>query len=141
MTFMEIGTTLKPQPIIDDDNREFWTGCERGELILQRCEGCGAFRYFPGAVCPACSSLEFHWEAVSGRGTVYTYTVVHRAPSPIFAADVPYVYAVVELEEGVMMPTNIVDVDPEQVRIDMPVRVRFRETNPGVHIPVFAPES
>jgi len=129
----------RPMPIIDDDNRAFWDGCKNRRLLLQRCDACAAYRYYPGAICPSCGSLEFSWKDITGEGTVYTFSVVYRAATPAFAEDVPYVYAVVELKEGPMMPTNVVGIEPENVRIGMPVRVTFREITPDVVLPVFQP--
>ena len=129
----------KPLPVIDDDNREFWESCRRHEMRLQRCDSCDYWRYYPAPVCPECSSFEHTWKPVSGRGTVYTFSVVHRPPSPAFADDLPYVYAVVELAEGPMMSTNIVGVAPEEVRIGMPVVVTYDEVTPEVTLPKFRP--
>jgi uncharacterized OB-fold protein len=134
-----VDETIRPTPIIDNDNRPFWAACLSHQLVLQQCDDCRTVRYYPGAICIHCSSPDFRWVEVSGRGTVYTYSIVYRAPSPAFAADVPYVYAVVELAEVPMMPTNIIDIAPEAVRIGMPVTVAFRDVSPEVTLPVFKP--
>ena len=90
----------KPMPIIDDDNAEFWESCKRHQMSLQKCSDCGYWRYYPSPICHKCSSFNFNWKTVSGKATVWTYSIVYRPPSPAFADDVPYVYAVVELDEG-----------------------------------------
>jgi uncharacterized OB-fold protein len=132
-------------PEIDADNERFWASCDDHAMELQRCARCGRYRYFPSPVCPGCSSTAATWLPVSGRATVFTYSVLHRPASPAYAEDVPYVYAVVELEEGPMMPTNLVEFDLPPViagKVDLiarPVEVRYHELVPGVTLPVFAP--
>ena len=131
----------RPLPIIDEDNHEFWESCRRHAMTLQRCGSCSAMRYYPAPVCSVCGSLEFSWEAVSGNAVVYTYSVVRRPPSPAFKDEVPYVYAIVELEEGPMMPTNIVGVAVDDVSIGMAVVLTYRDMNDEITLPVFTPES
>ncbi|MFT3866708.1 MAG: OB-fold domain-containing protein [Solirubrobacterales bacterium] len=129
----------KPLPFFDADNLPFWESCREHAMRLQECAECGFLRYYPGPVCPECSSRECRWAAVAGTGTVYTFSVVERPASPAFAADVPYVYAVVELDEGPMMPTNVVDVDPAEVTIGMRVEIAYRDVTPEVTLPAFRP--
>jgi uncharacterized OB-fold protein len=138
---MQSDSPPRPLPIVDDDNREFWESCARHEMVLQRCDECRAWRYYPVPVCSSCGSFAFRWERVSGAATVYTYSVVERAPSPAFQPELPYVYAVVELAEGPMMPTNIVNVAPSDVSIGMPVQLTYRDLGDGVTLPVFEPGS
>jgi uncharacterized OB-fold protein len=130
---------MRPLPIIDDDNRPFWEGCKNRKLLLQQCDACSAYRYYPGAVCSNCGALEHTWKETTGQGSVYTFSVVYRAASPAFIEDVPYVYAIIELKEGPMFPTNIVGIDPKKVHIGMPVRVDFRQITPEITLPVFGP--
>lgn len=132
-------TNQRPLPIIDDDNRRFWESCKEHAMELQRCRDCTSFRYYPTPVCDRCTSFAFDWRPVSGRGTVYTFAVVHRAPSEAFLADVPYVYAVVELAEGPMMTTNVVGITPDDVRIGMPVEVVYADVTPEITLARFAP--
>jgi uncharacterized OB-fold protein len=129
----------KALPEIDEDNAEFFDSCRNHAMKLQRCLGCDTFRYYPSAVCPMCQSFAFEWHEVSGDASVYTFTVVHRPPSDAWAADVPYVYALVQLEEGPMMPTNVIGCDPSEVGIGMPVRVVYRDATDEITIPLFAP--
>ncbi len=135
-TTTEYARTL---PTIDADNQEFWASCKRHDMHLQRCSRCGTWRYFPAPVCPECSSLEYRWQPASGWGTLFTYSVVYRPPSTAWVDAVPYVYAVVELDEGPMMPTNIVGIPPEQVRGGMRVRVTYDDVTPDVTLPKFQP--
>jgi uncharacterized OB-fold protein len=125
-------------PVVTPLTEAFWTGGARGELRIQRCRTCGRHLHPPGPVCRVCLSRELTAEVVSGRGTVHTFTVNHQAWRPDL--DEPYVIAVVELVDapGVRLLTNIVDCDPEDVVIGLPVRVRF-EDHGDVHLPLFVP--
>ncbi|MGE3690117.1 MAG: Zn-ribbon domain-containing OB-fold protein [Novosphingobium sp.] len=128
----------KPVPEISELNREYFEGCMEGELRVRTCNACGARFRFAHALCPQCWSADMSWERVSGRATVSHFTVVHQAPVPAFQAESPYVLAMVELDEGVRMMTNIVGCDPESVIIGMKVAVGF-EARGDLLIPVFAP--
>jgi uncharacterized OB-fold protein/acyl dehydratase len=112
----------RPRPAITHDNRFFWEGIDAGRLLIQRCR-CGALRHPPGPMCPTCHSLE--WDAVeaSGRGTVYSYVVAHHPAIPPF--EYPNLIVLVALEEGTRIVSNLVGVEPDAVRIGMPVRARF----------------
>ncbi|MBO9695345.1 MAG: Zn-ribbon domain-containing OB-fold protein [Sphingopyxis sp.] len=112
---------LAPQPT--PLSAPFWEGTRTGELRLQQCDDCGGWRWTPQILCTHCYSPHFGWEAASGRGKIYSFTTVHRPPVPTFIA--PYVVAVVELDEGPLMLTRIVDVSPETVAIDMRVKVKL----------------
>ena len=129
----------KPLPRIDEESKGFWEACQRHELYLQRCGDCGAFRYYPRALCPSCLSDRIEWVRSSGQGTIYTFTVVYQNLAPGFRDELPYVLAYVELEEGVRMLTNIVGCPPEAVRIGMPVEVIFEDVTPAVTLPKFKP--
>jgi len=129
----------KPLPTITAESRPFWEGCARRQLLVQRCRACGARQHYPRGICASCWSNDLEWQASSGRGTVYTFTVTHRTQARGFKDEVPYVVAWVELEEGVQLLTNIVGCDPSRVAIGMPVQVTFEEAAPGVSIPHFTP--
>ncbi len=129
----------RPLPRVDEESRGFWEAARRHELVVQRCRSCGAFRYHPRGVCPACLSDDTEWVRSSGRGEIYSFTVTRQNQAPAFAARVPYVLAYVVLEEGVQVLTNIVDCDPEAVRIGMPVEVTFEDLNDEISLPVFRP--
>jgi uncharacterized OB-fold protein len=134
-------TTLlpSPAPYQSPDNQEFWAATGEGRLLLRRCEQCQSFIWYPRPFCPACGSLRTSWERACGRGTVYTFTVVHRSMIPGYRDVVPYVVAYVELAEGPRVMTNIVDVDPAEVTIGMPVSVVFTDTGEGCALYRFAP--
>ena len=129
----------RPLPRLDEESRGFWEAARRHQLVVQRCRSCGAFRYHPRAVCPACLSDDTEWVRASGRGEIYTFTVTRQNQAPAFAARVPYVLAYVLLDEGVQVLTNIVDCDPEAVRIGMSVEVTFEDLNDEISLPVFRP--
>jgi uncharacterized OB-fold protein len=127
----------KPLPRIDEESRGFWEALARHELYVQRCRACGTTRYYPRAVCPQCLSSDTAWVRCSGRGRVYSFTVTHQNQAPGFRDELPYVLAIVELDEGVRMMTNIVDTTPEQVRIGMEVEVVFDDVTPEVTLAKF----
>ena len=112
----------KPFPLPDADTAPFWDAVTAGRLDVQRCQSCGRHVFYPRSLCPHCGGADLEWVTVSGRGTVYSYTVVHRAPAE-FEAEAPYVVALVELEEGVRMLTRLIDVEPAAVGVGMPVEV------------------
>lgn len=99
-------------------------GWQRGELRVQRCEACDALQFPPRAVCLACGSTALAWTVVPPRGTIHTFTIVHRAPTPAFKARVPYAIALVDLAPGVRMMMNV-EGDPASFAIDAPVRIGF----------------
>ncbi len=127
----------KPLPKPTPTSRPFWEAARLHELSLQRCAACTAYIYYPRARCPHCFSDRLGWERVSGRGKVYSYTVVRRASSRSFA-DQPYVLAIVELNEGPRMTTNIV-AEPHNVKVGMPVVVHFDDVTPEHTLVKFKP--
>jgi hypothetical protein len=129
----------KPLPRVDEESRGYWEALARHELYLQRCRDCGRLRFYPRALCPACLSSATEWVRSSGRGTVWTFTVTHQNQAPGFREELPYVLAVVELEEGVRMMTNVVCCAPEAVRIGMRVEVVFEDVTPEITLPKFRP--
>lgn len=115
-------------PAIDWESRAYWEGAGRGELVLQRCRACQTVQHRPRGLCATCLSDDIEHFVASGRGTVYTYSVVRQNQMPAFAPAVPYVVSYVELEEGPQLLTNIVDCDPDDVSIGMTVKVDFVPT-------------
>jgi uncharacterized protein len=136
-------TSNFPSPIPDFDAEEFWAGCNRGELMMQRCAACRKFRWLPRPMCPFCNSLDREWVKTSGRGKVYSYTVITHPVHPAAVSRVPYNVAQVQLEEDpdLILVTNLVALKNEEIRIDMPVQVVFEEHEPGVKLPKFKPAS
>ena len=129
----------KPLPKPSPESRPFGEGCREGRLLAQRCSGCGRLRFPPKAICPHCLSREATWEQMSGRGTVFTFTVFRRLYHPGFAGELPYAVALVELDEGPRILSNIVNADPEAVHCGMRVRVRFERATDEITLPKFEP--
>jgi uncharacterized OB-fold protein/acyl dehydratase len=127
----------RPRPAISDDTRFFWEGVERGELLVQRCAACGELRHPPRPMCPRCRSLD--WDAVraSGRGTVHSYVVPHHPRLPAFPER--YVVALVDLEEGTRLVTNLIGVAPEDVCIGMAVELECTMVDDELVLPLFRP--
>lgn len=127
----------KPLPTITDENREFWEGAKRGKLRMQKCQECGHIRYPISHVCPKCLSYYFAWADLSGRGEVFSYVVFHQLYNKAFEKDIPYNVALVQLEEGPRMYSNIVGVDNDAVKIGDKVEAVFEPATPEVTIPRF----
>jgi len=128
---------VRPLPLMEGLAKQFYDWCGQGELRFQRCARCGAFRHIPRELCAECGSFDWEWARSSGKGTVFTYTVVARALHPAFLNATPYAAVIVELEEGVRILSNVVDCPPEQMRIGMPVHVDFEKQSDSVTLPVF----
>ncbi len=128
---------LKPVPTPSKISAPFWAAARRHKLVLQRCERCRAFIYYPRPRCPECLDDRLTWEEATGRGTVYSFTVVRRAASRAFS-DAPYILAIVELEEGPHITTNILAA-PEAVRIGMKVTAYFDDVTPECTLVKFKP--
>ena len=135
MTMLAALASISP----DDVTRPFWDACRRRELRLQRCTGCGAFRQPPSPGCPHCGSSGCDWPLLSGRGTVFSYTVVHHAAVPPLAAEVPYNVVVVELDEapGARLISNLLDVAPGDVQVGLRVELSWDEVSADVILPRF----
>jgi uncharacterized OB-fold protein len=131
----------RPLPSADPGTAPYWEGAGQHKLLLPRCAACGEVHFYPRSLCPHCGSDELHWIEACGRGRVYSFTVVHRPPSPAFKARVPYVVAVVALEEGPHLMTNIGGCAPDRVHIDMPVQVAWEDVAPEHTLPYFVPAS
>lgn len=129
----------KPVPTPDHVTGEFWDAARNHELLVQHCRDCGAYQVLPQSCCRSCLSDRIEWVEATGKGTIYSYTVVHRPPSRKFEEDVPYTVALVELDEGVRMMSNIVEIEPQDVRVGMEVEVVFEEIGPGISLPKFRP--
>lgn len=127
----------KPLPKPTATSHPFWDAAKAHRLQLQQCSGCKAFIYYPRDRCPYCLSENLEWKPVSGKGHVYSYTVVRRASTRSFA-DKPYVLAIVELDEGPHMTTNV-EATPESVKVGMPVTVCFDDVTPDRTLVKFKP--
>ena len=130
----------KPLPAVTDLNRPFWEGLGQGELRLQRCRGCGHHRYPIASVCPRCLNAESEWVRLSGRGKVFSYVIFHQVYHEAFRADAPYNVALIQLDEGPFMFSNVVEVPNAAIRCDMPVTVVFDPVTDTITLPRFRPQ-
>lgn len=130
----------KPLPVPDADSAPYWDGCKAHQLLLQRCDHCSVFRFPASPTCPNCSSELATWVRSSGQGKVFSWIVVrHPVPADVYGADVPYTIALIELEEGVRMASNVLGCEPEAVYAGMPVSVHFEDVTPEISLPKFKP--
>lgn len=128
----------RPLPQPDAETAFFWEGTSRRALLILRCDACGTYVHYPRPACHACGARALTPTSVSGRGTVHTFTVTHR---PVPGFDPPFVVTIVELEEqpGLRMVSNLIGLEPDDVRIGMPVEVAFQPAAEDVWLPVFRP--
>jgi len=124
-----------PLPRPTELSQVHWDGCREGKLRVQRCRSCATYVFIPQPCCTHCQSTALAWVETSGRGVVYSYTVVHRAPRPQFSA--PYIVAIVAMEEGWHMLSNVVDCAPQDMAIGLAVTVRFKRMNDEITLPYF----
>lgn len=129
----------KPLPVITNESSPFWEGCRQGQLRLQYCEQCQHYQFYPRLYCMQCSAKTVQWRDVSGRGVVYSYTIIHLNKAPAFVNDTPYTVVIVQLEEGPRILSNIVDIALTDVRVDLPVTVVFDTINEQITLPRFRP--
>lgn len=123
-------------PLRDADSAPFWDAVEHGRLIAQYCANCGSYVFYPRSLCPHCHACDLEWRDLQGTGSIYSYTTSRLAPGPDFEGEVPYVVALIELDEGIRMMSNVVDVEPEGVRCGDRVEVVFRDVE-GQILPQF----
>ena len=121
-----------PAPEANLETRPFWEAAAKGRLLIGKCTSCSKPHYYPRAICPLCGSDATELVQASGRGTVYSYSVMRRVP-------VPYALAYVTLDEGVTMMTNIVDCDLDAIRVGQRVQLVFKPTEGGPPVPMFTP--
>lgn len=133
------GAAPPPSP----EGAPFWAAARRGELVLPRCANCEQFFFYPRTGCPGCGSRDVAWERVSGRGRVYAFCIHYQSDLSALHDRVPFVTAIVELDEGPRLPTMLVEVEPspEAMRCDLTVEVAFTELADGSVVPVFRPEA
>lgn len=132
----------KPLPDIHDRlNAPYWQAAKRHELSMQRCPRCGFVRFPAAKFCPECLEENDEWVTLSGRGTVWSFGVYHHVFNRTFAEDIPYNVALVELEEGPRLITNIVGIPNEEITIGMPVEVAFDDVTDEVTLVKFRPAS
>ena len=128
-------------PQIDDFTQEWWDAAADNRLLIRRCNACGAAHYYPRPFCPTCWSEDGVWEQASGRATLYTWSVVFMNDLPPFKERLPYIAAVVDLEEGPRMMTTLVDCEADSLVVGMACEVTFRKDDDpsAVTVPVFRP--
>jgi uncharacterized OB-fold protein len=124
----------RPRPI----DREYWEGCLKGELRLQHCGSCGTWRFPPEPICPKCLSTDYRWEPASGRGTVWSWIIMHRDYFPGLKDQLPYNVALIRLDEGPMLISNV-DCPRDRISCDMPVAVFFERISDDYALPRFRP--
>ncbi|MEO6884827.1 MAG: bifunctional MaoC family dehydratase N-terminal/OB-fold nucleic acid binding domain-containing protein [Jatrophihabitantaceae bacterium] len=132
-----VSRTDNLRPAISQDTAFFWAGTAAGELRIQRCPECGNLRHPPGPMCPSCGNAKPDYIVAHGRGTVFSF-VVHHAPK-VPGKTLPFVVALVELEEGVRMLAELIDVDPAEVEIDMPVELALTKIDDDLTLPFWRP--
>lgn len=126
-----------PVPVPNADSAPYWEAARQRRLLVRRCKECSALHFMPRHLCPSCWSDSLEWVEASGGGTVHSFTIIRRAPLAAFAPRVPYVVALIELEEGLRMLTNVVGDDALSVRIGDTVRVTFEDRGAGAMLPQF----
>jgi uncharacterized protein len=119
-------------PPVNLETQHFWDAAKDGKLLIKKCAACGEAHFYPRPFCPFCFSDKVEWQEASGRGTIYTYSVMRRTP-------VPYAIAYVELAEGPRLMTNIVDCDLDRIKIGQAVRLVFKPSDGGPPVPMFTP--
>lgn len=135
---IEPEAVLPPLPMVTEESRPFWDSCKEGVLRLQRCSSCSAYRFPPSILCPNCSSMDHSWEEVSGRGSIFSFVTYRRLYHKAFASLLPYVVAVIELEEGPRMLSRLAGVrDPDSLKCGMAVKVHFEALSDEVVLPLF----
>ena len=128
-----------PVPIPQQESDYYWEKCKEHELWLRHCNQCNKAYFYPRDICPVCFGRDTKWIQASGTGTLYTYGIVHQIPRPNYKGPVPFVIAMVQLDEGPIMPTNLVEVepDPANLKIGMPVEVVFDDITENISLPKF----
>lgn len=131
----------KPVPVPQPESDHYWQQVSEGKLVVQKCADCEETQFYPRNFCTACNSRSVEWIESSGRGTLFTFAIVHQPPHPGFADDIPYITAIVELEEGVKMPSQVIGIapEPDQLRIGMPLEVVFEEATAEISLLKFRP--
>ena len=127
----------KPLPLMDGTSGEFYQYCKNHELRFQRCMKCGKWRHVPRDMCAECGSWDWEWAKSSGRGKLFTWTVVTLPMHPAFKEEVPYAVCLIDMEEGPRVVSRIVDVAPQDLRMGLPVEVIFDAVTPEVTLPRF----
>jgi len=129
----------KPLPVPSPISRPFFEAVKRHELVVMRCRACGTCRLIERETCPECWSNDYEWVRASGRGSVYSFVVMHQRLHPAFAGDIPYNVALIDLEEGPRLVSNIVGCPNEALKVSMAVEVVFDDVSDELTLPRFRP--
>jgi uncharacterized protein len=121
-----------PAPTVNVETRPFWAATKQGRLLIGRCRACGEPHFYPRTICPHCGKPEVDWVAASGKGRIYSYSIMRRA-------EIPYAIAYVTLEEGVTLLTNLVECDFDKLAVGQGVTLAWRDAGSDARIPVFTP--
>ena len=130
---------LRPLPRPNNEDKGFWEATKRHEPVCQRCKGCGTWLWHPLVQCPQCQSFDLGYDRISGRGKLFSYSIVMYNPSPAWSDAVPYVVATVEMEEGIRMKFHLVNCDLDAVKVGLPVKMIFADVTPEWTLPQFEP--
>jgi uncharacterized protein len=130
----------RQMPVVDELSRPHWEAAREGRLLIQRCRSCGRHQFYPRPHCVHCSARDPEWVEAKGTGRLHTFSVVHRTADPAFADRVPYVFGVVELDEGPRILANLAGTRPEELRCDLPVRIVFARMTDEISLPDATPE-
>lgn len=137
---MDKATALAPHlPIMDAESEPFWAGTRERTFLIRHCTACDRNHFYPRHYCPHCWSERCEWQPASGNGRIYSYTVIHYNDVPPFKDMRPYIVALIELEEGVRVTSNVVECTPEVVHIGMPVEVVYERITDEITLPQFRP--
>jgi uncharacterized protein len=128
-----------PRPLNPLLTQPFWEAARRHELVMPRCKTCDCLFFYPRSECPRCLHTDLEWARVSGRGRLHSYTIVYQPANAAFKDDAPYIYAVVQLDEGPRMVSNVVQCNPDEVRVDMPLVAVFDDVTPEWTLVKFKP--
>jgi uncharacterized OB-fold protein len=131
----------KPLPVVQPWSKAFWEGTKKHKLLIQECNACGTKIFYPRKACSECWSSDLGWSEACGRGKVYAHSVTLTGVEERFAADLPYVLAMIDLDEGIRMMGNVVGCDPNDVKIGMDVEVVFDDVTEEITLPRWRPLS
>ncbi len=127
----------KPVPVPSDESRPYWAGLKQHRLLMPHCDACDGYWFPPSQYCQHCSSKDWEWKEVSGKGRIFSFVIYHRVYHPGFAGEVPYAVAVIALDEGPRLLSNVVGLPPDKLVCDMPVEIVYDDITPEMTIPKF----
>jgi len=129
----------KPIPVPSAEAQPYWDGLRDRKLLMPRCDACGKYWFPPSLLCPHCNATKWTWASTSGHGRIFSYVVYHRVYHPGFADEVPYAVAVLELDEGPRMISNVIGIAPDKLACDMRVEVVYQPITETITLPKFKP--